>query len=239
MTLNQSERPSNADAPTYLAFFGLAIPPDPHIFDIGQPALSRASGTRAPSSSCASPTSRSRRCSRSSIRGSPPNERADSVYTSPVYLLLTPQGPPSRFQMRLQYNAAGGADPGSLNLNALQIRRGSEQLIAGGRVLERGVDYEINYDLGQVTFSNPTTLFPSGSGTVTARFEERGIFAVAPTSILGGTLGYSFGEVGSRQPDRDVPEGAVGLHPAHARVRADLQPAHRRHRPTSGSRWTA
>jgi cell surface protein SprA len=64
-------------------------------------------------------------------------------------------------------------------------------------VLERGVDYEINYDLGQITFSNPTSLFPSGSGTITARFEERGIFAVAPTSILGGTLGYSFGEVGS------------------------------------------
>ena len=59
------------------------------------------------------------------------------------------------------------------------------------------MDYEINYDLGQITFSNPTALFPSGSGTITARFEERGIFAVAPTSILGGTLGYSFGEVGS------------------------------------------
>ena len=64
-------------------------------------------------------------------------------------------------------------------------------------MLERGVDYEINYDLGQVTFNNPASLFPSGVGTVTARFEERGIFAVAPTSILGGTLGYSLGDVGT------------------------------------------
>ena len=34
VTLNQSERPSSAEAQTYLAFFGLAIPPDPNIFDI-------------------------------------------------------------------------------------------------------------------------------------------------------------------------------------------------------------
>ena len=196
VTLNQSERPSSTDAPTYLAFFGLAIPPDPHVFDVDNRLFPR---TRDPGaelvlreSYIAFPTLQPFVDPRLAA-----NERADSVYTSPVYLLLTPQGPPSRFQMRLQYNAAGGTDPGSLNLNALQIRRGSEQLIAGGRVLERGVDYEINYDLGQITFSNPATLFPSGSGTVTARFEERGIFAVAPTSILGGTLGYSFGEVGS------------------------------------------
>ena len=196
VSLNQSTRPSNTDASTYLAFFGLAIPPDPNIFDANNRLFPR---TRDPGadlvlreSYIAYPTLRPFIDPRLQ-----PNERADSVYTSPVYLLLTPQGPPSRFQMRLEYNAAGGTDAGSLNLNALQIRRGSEQLIAGGRALVRGVDYEINYDLGQVTFSNPSTLFPSGGGTVTARFEERGIFAVAPTSILGGTLGYSFGEVGS------------------------------------------
>ena len=196
VSLNQSERPSSTDAQTYLAFFGLAIPPDPHIFDVDNRLFPRLRDPGADlvlrESYIAYPTLQPFVDPRLQ-----PNERADSVYTSPVYLLLTPQGPPSRFQMRLQYDAAGGTDAGSLNLNALQIRRGSEQLIAGGRVLERGVDYEINYDLGQVTFSNPGALFPSGSGTVTARFEERGIFAVAPTSIYGGTLGYSLGDVGS------------------------------------------
>ena len=196
VSLNQSERPSSTDAQTYLAFFGLAIPPDPHIFDVDNRLFPRLRDPGADlvlrESYIAYPTLQPFVDPRLQ-----PNERADSVYTSPVYLLLTPQGPPSRFQMRLQYDAAGGTDAGSLNLNALQVRRGSEQLIAGGRVLERGVDYEINYDLGQVTFSNPAALFPSGSGTVTARFEERGIFAVAPTSIFGGTLGYSLGDIGS------------------------------------------
>ena len=196
VSLNQSERPSNSDAPTYLAFFGLAIPPDPNVFDLDNRLFPRVRDPGADlvlrESYIAYPTLQPFADPRLQ-----PNERADSVYTSPVYLLLTPAGPPSRFQMRLEYNATGGTDAGSLNLNALQVRRGSEQLIANGRVLERGVDYEINYDLGQVTFTNPSALFPSGVGTITARFEERGIFAVAPTSILGGTLGYSFGEVGS------------------------------------------
>jgi len=196
VTLNQSARPTNDEAQTYLAFFGLAIPSDPNIFNLQDRLFPR---TRDPGadlvlreSYIAYPTMRPFVDPRLQ-----PNERADSVYTSPAYLITTPQGPPSRFQTRLRYNAAGGADIGSLNLNALQIRRGSEQLVAGGRVLERGVDYEINYDLGQVTFTSPAALFPNGGGTITARFEERGIFAVAPTSILGGTLGYSLGEVGS------------------------------------------
>ena len=196
VTLNQSERPSNSDALTYLAFFGLATAPDPHIFDLDNRLFPRLRDPGADlvlrESYIAYPTLKPFADPRLQ-----PNERADSVYTSPVYLLLTPQGPPSRFQMRLQYNAAGGTDAGTLNLNALQVRRGSEQFVANGRILERGVDYEINYDLGQVTFLNPAALFPSGRGSISARFEERGIFAVAPTSILGSTLSYSLGEVGS------------------------------------------
>jgi len=196
VTLNQSERPSNSDALTYLAFFGLATQPDPHIFDLDNRLFPRVRDPGADlvlrESYIAYPELKPFADPRLA-----PNERADSVYTSPVYLLLTPQGPPSRFQMRLQYSAAGGTEVGTLNLNALQVRRGSEQFVANGRILERGVDYEINYDLGQVTFLNPAALFPSGRGSVTARFEERGIFAVAPTSILGSTLSYSLGQTGS------------------------------------------
>jgi len=196
VTLNQSERPSNSDALTYLAFFGLATAPDPHIFDLDNRLFPRLRDPGADlvlrESYIAYPELKPFADPRLA-----PNERADSIYTSPMYLLLTPQGPPSRFQMRMQYNAAGTSDAGTLSLNALQVRRGSEQLVANGRILQRGVDYEINYDLGQVTFLNAASLFPGGRGSVSARFEERGIFAVAPTSILGSTLSYSLGEVGS------------------------------------------
>ena len=84
-----------------------------------------------------------------------------------------------------------------MSLGALQIRDKSEQLLLGGRRLERGVDYTISYDLGQVTFLNPDALFGSGAGQITARFEEQGLFAVAPTTILGLSTRYRLGDVGA------------------------------------------
>ena len=118
-------------------------------------------------------------------------QESDSLYKTPTYLLLQ-EGPPSRFLLRLKYNASSTGDRGSLDLNALQIRDGSEQLIVNGRVLERGVDYNISYDVGQVTFLDPNAIFGIGGvSTVTARFEEQGIFAVAPTSIFGFASRYS------------------------------------------------
>ncbi|NNG14841.1 MAG: hypothetical protein HKM89_00080, partial [Gemmatimonadales bacterium] len=124
-------------------------------------------------------------------------ERSDSLYRTPGYLVLGTQGPSSKFQFRLRYEAAGGEERSSLNLNALQIREGSESLIYNGQLLERDVDYSISYELGQVTFLNPDVLFGSGTAQLVARFEERGIFAVAPTSIFGLTTRYSLGDRGS------------------------------------------
>ena len=125
-----------------------------------------------------------------------PVERSDSLYRTPQYLILS-QGPPTKFTFRLQYNSSGVGDRSSLDLNALQIREGSEQIAVGGRVLEKGIDYSIDYGIGRVTFLNPDQLFGGGSSTVTARFEERGLFAIAPTTILGGSARYSLGDLGS------------------------------------------
>src|SRR4029450_3701785 len=80
---------------------------------------------------------------------------------------------------------------------ALQIREGSEQISANGRVLERGIDYSIDYNTGRVTFLNPEGLFAGSPATGTARFEEQGFFAVAPTTILGASTQYRMGERGN------------------------------------------
>ena len=77
-------------------------------------------------------TSCSRTCSPSPIRpGSAPPEITDSLYRTPVHLLLT-EGPTSKFALRLRYDASGGGDRSTLSLNALQVREGSEQLFVGG-----------------------------------------------------------------------------------------------------------
>ncbi|MEP6573131.1 MAG: cell surface protein SprA [Gemmatimonadota bacterium] len=194
LTVNRSE--VSAQGPTYLALLGLAIPTNTSAVDVDNRVFPRirdpGAGTTIHESYLvfpnlqpfADPTKLT------------PAERSDSLYRTPLYLLLT-EGPPAKFIMRLQYNATGTGDRSTLNLNALQIRDGSEQLVVGGRVLQRGVDYNISYDVGQVTFLDPNGLFgQSGSTTVSARFEERGLFAIAPTSIFGIASRYSLGERG-------------------------------------------
>jgi hypothetical protein len=193
ITLNRSEAPVQGTASTYLQLLGLAIPNDPQVFDRENRLWPRARDPEAANvvndrfivfphlEPFADPSRLS------------PAEISDSLYRTPVYLLLT-EGPTAKFTVRLRYNASGGGDRSSLNLNALQIRDGSEQLYVGGRKLERDVDYRISYDVGQVTFIDPDQLFGQGSAQVQARFEERGIFAVAPTSILGMSTRYALGE---------------------------------------------
>lgn len=193
--LNRAERPENS-VTTWLARFGLAVPTDQAVFDTENRLFPR---TRDPGAGEA-------------IRdqfivfphltpfGSPtlvadPAARNDSLYTTPEYLLFS-QGPPAKFQLRLEYLATGGGDRSMLDLNALQIREETEQIYVDGRRLTRGIDYSISYGTGLVTFLDPEELFGSGSSTVTARFEERGFFAVAPTSIFGLTARYQLGTVG-------------------------------------------
>ena len=193
ITLNRSERPVTGSAQTYLQQLGLAVPNDPVVFDRENRLWPRARDPEASNvvndrfivfphlEPFADPSKLS------------PNEISDSLYRTPVYLLLT-EGPTAKFALRLRYNASGGGDRSNFNLNALQIRDGSEQLYVGGRKLVRDVDYRISYDVGQVTFINPDELFGQGSVQVQARFEERGIFAVAPTTILGMSTRYALGD---------------------------------------------
>jgi hypothetical protein len=193
VSLNRSEAPVSGAAQTYLQQLGLAIPSDPTVFDrdnrlwprARDPEAAQVVGDRFIVFPHLEPFADPSRLT--------PAEISDSLYRTPVYLLLT-EGPPAKFNIRLRYDASGGGDRSSLNLNALQIREGSEQLYVGGRKLVRDVDYRISYDVGQVTFIDPDLLFGQGTAQVSARFEERGIFAVAPTTILGMSTRYALGE---------------------------------------------
>lgn len=196
LSLNRSEAPLRPGAQsTYLAELGIAVPSDPEVFNTPERVFPRL---RDPGASLSikesyivfpvlAPFADTLRLLAT--------ERNDSLYRTPGYLLYT-EGPPAKFVLRLRYNASSTGDRSSLDLGALQIRDGSETLFLNGRRLERGVDYSINYDLGQVSFLDPTGLFGEGGGTIQASFEERGIFAVAPTKIMGFSTRYNLGEVG-------------------------------------------
>jgi hypothetical protein len=194
LSVNRSERPQG-QASTYLGLLGLATPTDQNVFDRENRLFPRPRDPDATEvlkeSYIVFPNLTPFADPRLSAA-----ERSDSLYKTPQYLLLA-QGPSARFQLRLRYNSTGAGDRSTLSLGALQIRDGSEQLSLGGRRLERGTDYTISYELGQVTFLNPDALFGTGTGQVTARFEEQGIFAVAPTTILGLATTYNLGDVGA------------------------------------------
>jgi hypothetical protein len=113
--------------------------------------------------------------------GNPANE---AIYTTPGEYLYSIQHPQSTYRIRLRYDAEGGGDAGSLMLGATQVRPNSERLTLDGRLLQRDVDYRVDYDLGRVTFLRSDTLFPTAR-QVSVRFEENPLFAAAPKSILG------------------------------------------------------
>jgi hypothetical protein len=197
LSLNRSERPLSGASATYLGALGLAVPTDPTVFDRYNRLFPRsrdAGATQVIHDSYivfpalrpfADPTRLT------------PAERSDTIYRTPLYLVLSPEGPPAKFQFRLRYNSTGAGDRTTLNLNAIQIKDGSEKLSVGSRDLVRGTDYSIAYETGTVTFLNPDAIFGTGSAQVTATFEERGVFAVAPTSIFGFTTRYAVGENGA------------------------------------------
>ncbi|HEY4319692.1 MAG TPA: cell surface protein SprA [Gemmatimonadales bacterium] len=177
-----SERPDSSSG-TFLSLLGLAVPQNPAQVDVDNRVFPRARDAGAsnvikdavlvfPSvTPFASPALGS-------------NQRNDSLYRTPEYLLMA-QGPPSVFQLHLQYNATSGSDRTAISLDALQIAEGSEQVTINGVLLKRSVDYTIDYATGRVSFLRPDSLFGNNTVTVDVTYEERGLFAQAPTSILG------------------------------------------------------
>jgi hypothetical protein len=187
------EKPVAGTSETWLQLFGLAQSRNSATFDIdnrlfprpGDPnvTIGGAAGTKIlrdyflvfPSL---------RPFSRSGLAQPAGNPTSEAIYTTPGEYLYSTQHPQSTYRIRLRYDAEGGGDAGSLMLGATQVRPNSERLTLEGRLLQRDVDYKVDYDLGRVTFLRPDTLFPSAK-QVSARFEENPLFAAAPKSIIG------------------------------------------------------
>ncbi|HUF75469.1 MAG TPA: cell surface protein SprA, partial [Longimicrobiales bacterium] len=91
-----------------------------------------------------------------------------------------------RFRLTLMYRLRSQGVISSFSLGAFGIRDGSERIFLGDRLLTRGIDYEIDYDVGQVRLLEPDLLFaavPDASVRVT--WEQRSLFQVSPTQVVG------------------------------------------------------
>lgn len=191
ITVANSSRPIAAPG-TYLSLLGLAVPANQALLDIDNRVFPRLRDQGAADvikdAFIVFPSTRP--FSDPELTAA---ERNDSLYVTPEYLLFS-QGPPSKFQMELQYDAAGGStDRSSIMLGASDIAENTDHLTMNGVTLVRGVDYSIDYATGRVDFLNPTALFGNNTVTINASYEERGLFVQAPTSIAGLTATWSLG----------------------------------------------
>jgi hypothetical protein len=94
----------------------------------------------------------------------------------------------ARFRLELRYRLRQDGAVSTFGLGAFGIREGSEVLMLGGRTLQRGQDYSIDYELGQVTLNQAESLFAANpDAELRAVWEERSIFQVVPRTLLGFT----------------------------------------------------
>ena len=91
-----------------------------------------------------------------------------------------------RFRLTLGYRLRSQGLISSFSLGAFGIRDGSERIFLGDRLLTQGVDYEIDYDVGQVRLLEAEQLFSaSPEASVRATWEQRSLFQVSPTQVFG------------------------------------------------------
>ena len=112
------------------------------------------------------------------------NPANDTLYRYPNEYLYSAQRPQAIYRMIASYLSEGGGSTQSISLSTIQVRPNSEHVSLDGRVLVKDTDYQIDYDLGMITFNRPDTLFASPR-QVSVRYEENPLFAAAPTTILG------------------------------------------------------
>ncbi len=103
----------------------------------------------------------------------------------------------ARFRLNFSYATRSQGVRSVFSLGALGIREGSERIYLGGRLLERGLDYDMVYEIGEVQLRSPTLLSAAGpDAEIRATFEQKPLFAAAPTSVAGFTARLPLGERG-------------------------------------------
>ncbi|HEX5829915.1 MAG TPA: hypothetical protein VFY16_02965, partial [Gemmatimonadaceae bacterium] len=236
------ERPPDGRADTYLQLFGLAQRTNPARLDVEnrlwpRPAdpnvLPTAAGTIPGFDDPAGTIIRDRFLIFPSLQpfagdglaGRAGNPTNDLLYTVPSEDLYSDRHPPERYQLRLRYETLAGEGAGVVSLGAVQLRQQSERVTLDGRPLVRGIDYEIDYDIGQLRLLDPLALLVPRRLVV--RFEENPIFASIPTSVYGAAAELplengrlTFTALGQRQRS-SFTRPPLGFEPAGALLAGD------------------
>ena len=103
----------------------------------------------------------------------------------------------ARFRLNFRYRVRIEGLVTSFSLGAFGIREGSERIYFGSRLLQRDVDYAIEYEIGTVTLMDAATLFATApDAELRATWEQKPLFNIAPTSVFGARARYGLGAAG-------------------------------------------
>ncbi|MEQ8330185.1 MAG: cell surface protein SprA [Longimicrobiales bacterium] len=101
------------------------------------------------------------------------------------------------YRLSLSYRLRSEGVISSFSLGALGIRDGSERIFLGDRLLVAGIDYTIDYDVGQVVLLEPEALFTTApDAPIRASWEQRSLFQVSPTQVFGIQTHTALGSMG-------------------------------------------
>jgi len=95
----------------------------------------------------------------------------------------------NKFLLKGEYQSSSGSE---IQLNAMNISKGSVVVTAGGRTLTENADYTVDYTLGRVKIINPGLL---ESGTpIRITLENNSLYSIQTKTLLGTHLDYKFSE---------------------------------------------
>ena len=95
----------------------------------------------------------------------------------------------NRFKLAGSYKSSVSSE---ISLGAFNLPQGSVTVTAGGRELQEGVDYEVDYNIGRIKILNDAIL---NSGTpVNVSFENNSLFGFQNKTMLGLRADYRFSE---------------------------------------------
>ncbi len=95
----------------------------------------------------------------------------------------------NKFILSGSYKSSSGSE---IMLNAMNIPEGSVVVTAGGRKLEEGGDYIVDYQIGRVTILNQSLL---ESGTpIKISLESNSLFNIGTKTLVGSHMDYTFSE---------------------------------------------
>lgn len=101
------------------------------------------------------------------------------------------------YRLNVELRSQSSGIVSTFSLGAFGIRDGSERIYLGDRLLQPGIDYLLDPEVGQVTLLQPEFLLArSSSDRLQISWEQVNLFTPRPTTLFGASAGFPVGAAG-------------------------------------------